>query len=70
MRVWERGAGETWACGTGACAVGVAGSLTGKTERKITVHLRGGDLLIDWRDDNHLYMTGGAEEVFKGTVKV
>ncbi len=70
MRVWERGAGETWACGTGACAVGVAGSLTGKTKRKITVHLRGGDLLIDWRDDNHVYMTGAAEEVFRGTVKI
>jgi len=70
MRVWERGAGETWACGTGACAVGVAGSLTGKTERKVTVHLRGGDLLIEWRDDNHVYMTGGAEEVFQGTVTI
>lgn len=70
VRVWERGAGETWACGTGACAVGVAGVLTGKTERKITVHLKGGDLLIEWRDDNRVYMTGGAEEVFHGTVKV
>lgn len=70
MRVWERGAGETWACGTGACAVGVAGSLTGKTEKKVTVHLRGGDLLIEWRDDNHVYMTGAAEEVFRGTVQV
>lgn len=70
MRVWERGAGETWACGTGACAVGVAGSLTSRTERKITVHLRGGDLLIEWRDDNHVYMTGGAEEAFRGKVKI
>ena len=70
MRVWERGAGETWACGTGACAVGVAGSLIGKTERKVTVHLRGGDLLIEWRENNHVYMTGGAEEVFHGTVKI
>jgi len=70
MRVWERGAGETWACGTGACAVGVAGSLNGKTGRKITVHLRGGDLLIEWRANNHVYMTGGAEEVFQGTVKI
>ncbi len=69
-RVWERGAGETWACGTGACAVGVAGVLTGKTEKKITVHLKGGDLLVDWRENNHVYMTGGAEEVFHGTVKV
>lgn len=70
MRVWERGAGETWACGTGACAVGVAGTLLGKTERKITAHLRGGDLLIEWRENNHVYMTGGVEEVFHGTVKV
>ncbi len=70
MRVWERGAGETWACGTGACAVGVAGSLTGKSVRKITVYLRGGDLLIEWRENNHVYMTGGAEEVFRGTVKI
>lgn len=70
MRVWERGAGETWACGTGACAVAVAGALTGKTEKKITVHLRGGDLQIEWRDNNRVYMTGGAEEAFKGTVKI
>jgi diaminopimelate epimerase len=70
MRVWERGAGETWACGTGACAVGVAGVLTGRTEREVTVHLKGGDLLIKWHDDKHVYMTGGAEEVFQGTVRI
>lgn len=70
MRVWERGAGETWACGTGACAVAVAGVLTGKTEKKVAVHLKGGDLLIDWRENNRVYMTGGAEEVFQGTVKI
>ncbi len=70
MRVWERGAGETWACGTGASAVGVAGVLTGRTENKITVHLKGGDLSIEWRDNNRVYMTGGAEEVFHGTVQV
>ncbi|MGH7828668.1 MAG: diaminopimelate epimerase [Candidatus Binatia bacterium] len=70
MRVWERGAGETWACGTGACAVAVAGALTGRTERKITVHLLGGDLTIDWRGNNRVYMTGGAEEVFQGTVTI
>ena len=70
MRVWERGAGETLACGTGACAVGVAGSLTGRTERKITVHLRGGDLLIEWHGNNHVYMTGGAQEVFHGTINI
>ncbi|MGH7835831.1 MAG: diaminopimelate epimerase [Candidatus Binatia bacterium] len=68
MRVWERGAGETWACGTGACAVTVAGVLTGRTAKKLTLHLMGGDLSVEWRDDNHVYMTGGAEEVFSGTV--
>ena len=70
QRTWERGAGETWACGTGASAVGVAGIITGRTERKVTVHLKGGDLLIEWRDDGRVYMTGGAEEVFQGTVRV
>ena len=68
MRVWERGAGETWACGTGACAVGVVGALTGKTERKLKVHLLGGDLVVEWRSDNRVYMTGPAEEVFRGIV--
>ena len=67
---WERGAGETWACGTGASAAGVAGVITGRTEREITIHLKGGDLLIEWRDNNRVYMTGGAEEVFHGTVKI
>jgi diaminopimelate epimerase len=70
MRVWERGAGETWACGTGASAVAVAGVITGRTERKITIHLKGGDLLVEWRDNNRVYMTGGAEEVFQGIIKV
>lgn len=70
MRVWERGTGETLACGTGACAAAVAGSLSGKNERKVTVRLLGGDLLIEWRDNNRVYMTGGAEEVFRGTVKI
>jgi len=70
MRVWERGAGETWACGTGACAAVVAGALTGRNGRKVTVHLRGGDLFIEWRDNHRVYMTGGAEEVFQGTVKI
>src|SRR2546425_1009115 len=70
MRVWERGAGETWACGTGACAATVAGVLTGKSGRKITVHLKGGDLLVEWRDNNRVYMTGGAAEVFEGTIKI
>jgi diaminopimelate epimerase len=70
MRVWERGAGETWACGTGACAVAVAGALTARSEKKLTVHLLGGDLQIEWRDNNRVYMTGGAEEVFQGIVKL
>ena len=70
MRVWERGAGETWACGTGASAVGVAGVLTGKTGKKITVHLIGGDLEIQWADDDRVYMTGPAQEVFQGSIRV
>ncbi|MHB8170078.1 MAG: diaminopimelate epimerase [Thermincolia bacterium] len=66
MRVWERGAAETLACGTGACATVVAAVLNGKTGRKVTVHLAGGDLLIEWAEDNHVYMTGPAENVFSG----
>ncbi len=67
MRVWERGSGETLACGTGTCAVAVAGVLTGRTGRRITVHLRGGDLRLHWSEsDNHVYMTGPAVEVFSG----
>ena len=70
MRVWERGAGETWACGTGASAAAVAGALTGKTERKVTVHLMGGDLEIHWAGDDRVYMTGPAQEVFQGSIRV
>lgn len=67
MRVWERGSGETQACGTGACAVCVAGVLTGKTARKIVAHLPGGDLELHWSEaDGSVYMTGPAEEVFSG----
>lgn len=66
MRVWERGTGETLACGTGACATAVAAALTGRTDREITVHLRGGDLKVKWGDDNHVYMRGGATKVFDG----
>lgn len=67
MRVWERGSGETQACGTGACAVCVAGVLNGRTERKIIAHLPGGDLELEWSEaDNCVYMTGPAEEVFSG----
>ena len=68
QRTWERGTGETLACGSGSCASVVAGVLTGRAGRKVTVHLRGGDLLIEWLGDNHLYMTGPAEEVFEGEV--
>lgn len=71
MRVWERGAGETLACGTGACAAAVAASLNGLTDRKVTIHLLGGDLNIEWREsNNHVYMTGEAVTVFEGTLKI
>jgi diaminopimelate epimerase len=67
MRTWERGSGITWACGTGACAVVVAGVLTGRLDRRCLVHLPGGDLNIEWREaDNNIYMTGPATEVFSG----
>ena len=67
MRVWERGAGETWACGTGACATVVASVLCGLTDRSVHVKLRGGDLDIVWDEEtNHVLMTGGAEVVFTG----
>jgi len=68
MRVWERGAGETLACGTGACASAVASMLNDRVGRKVTVHLRGGDLFIEWMGDSKVYMTGPAEEVFEGKV--
>ena len=66
MRVWERGAGITLACGTGTCATAVAAVLNGKTDRTVNVHLDGGDLLIEWGEDNHVYKTGPAVEVFRG----
>jgi diaminopimelate epimerase len=69
MRVWERGAGVTLACGTGACAAVVAGVLTGKSERKATVELPGGCLEIEWSEqDQRVYMTGPAERVFTGSL--
>lgn len=71
MRVWERGAGETLACGTGACATLVACAINGYTNRKANVELLGGKLQIDWNEnDNHVYMTGPATTVFEGTIKV
>ncbi len=66
MRVWERGTGETLACGTGACATAVAAVLTGRTGKSVTLHLRGGDLHIELADNGHVMMTGPAEEVFEG----
>lgn len=71
MRVWERGAGITLACGTGACATLVAAVLNNLTERKATIHLLGGDLLIEWNEENnHVYMTGPAEYVFDGKIEL
>jgi len=74
MRVWERGSGETLACGTGACASLVAGALTGRSERIATVQLRGGDLQIEWREKgegaDHVFMTGEAIEVFRGELQL
>jgi len=68
MRVWERGSGETMACGTGASAVAVASNIKGLSNRNVTVHLLGGDLLIEWAVNNHVYMTGPAVEVFEGII--
>jgi diaminopimelate epimerase len=74
MRVWERGSGETLACGTGACASLVAAVLTRRAERTATVQLRGGNLQIEWRDSggaaNHVFMTGEAVEVFRGEIEL
>ena len=69
MRVWERGSGETWACGTGACAVAVACALGGKTGRQVLVHLKGGDLNIRWDEEtDEVFMQGPAEFVFDGQI--
>ena len=70
MRVWERGSGETLACGTGSCASVVACILNNKTERKVNVHLLGGTLEIEWnKQNNHVYMEGPAEIVFEGEIE-
>lgn len=71
MRVWERGAGETMACGTGASAAGVAAMLKGFVDKAVTVKLQGGDLLIEWAGEGQsVFMTGPAEEVFTGTIQI
>ena len=70
MRVWERGTGETLACGTGCCATAVAGALNGLTDRKVTVEVTGGELFIDWDEEsNHVFMTGPARFVFEGSLE-
>ena len=66
MRVWERGSGETQACGTGACASAVAGVLTGLTNRRVLAHLPGGDLELEWAESGEVYLTGEAVEVYHG----
>ena len=71
MRVWERGAGETLACGTAACASAVASVLNGYTDRKVSVVLPGGKLEVEWSTkDNRVYMRGPAEPVFKGEIVI
>ncbi len=70
FRVWERGVGETLACGTGACAALVAAVLNKKTDREATIHLPGGNLDIQWADNGHVYMAGPAELVFRGEMEI
>jgi len=70
LRVWERGVGETMACGTGASAAVVAGILNKRVKNEVVVHLKGGDLKIEWSNEGPVYMTGPAESVFKGAVQI
>lgn len=69
MKVWERGSGATLACGTGACASVVAGGINGYTNEKVTVELPGGKLQVQWKEDNHIYMTGPAIKIFDGEIE-
>ena len=69
VRVWERGVGETFACGTGACAAVVASGLNGYTDENVTVYLPGGKLKIEWGKDNHIYMQGPAKTVYEGKIE-
>jgi diaminopimelate epimerase len=70
LRTWERGAGYTMACGTGSCAAVVAGITRGKLDNKVKVHLRGGDLTVEWNEGEHVQMTGEAKEVFIGEYEI
>ena len=71
MRVWERGTGETLACGTGCCATAVACILNGLTDDKITIHVLGGDIICEWdRTENVVYMTGPATTIFEGDIEI
>ena len=70
MRVWERGSGITMACGTGACATAVAASVNGLASRNTIIEMDGGKLSIQWKEDNHIYMTGAAEKVFEGRIEL
>ena len=70
MRVWERGSGETLACGTGASAAAVAANLMELAGKRVSVVLPGGELFIEWKEDNHVYMTGPAVEVFEGLINL
>ena len=71
MRVWERGTGETLACGTGCCALTVAGVLNGLTEREVDIDVLGGRIHVKWDEtDNHVYMTGPAVTVFDGEIEI